>query len=341
MTAEETLQVMLRAACLPVAGVLFLYLATYAAARFLDIVEQTSAGNAEIRWPEDTGIERFLRAIHLAGVAAFWLFCSVGPLWIAARSGGPLFPVLETTVALLVLWLVWPVSLLSSLSGPSVFLLVRPEIVVRLARCRHQWAAFYAFVGSIGAFVLSAWYMALFGWKPFHAAAAQSAVYDEWLPGWIEWGSWWLALPTGVLGAAAGWLIYARLLGRLAWILNQLDPPAPTEPEPPIIPASVPVPLLSPYPEPPGPLPEEIYGFKDDHPPAERAAELPVVDVLPAEAPAAPVDAPAAGPRRLPRLLTPTSVLFPWTRNGIFVWLTLVGCGWIFGVLLRFLVQDP
>jgi hypothetical protein len=333
-----------RALCIPAAGTLGIYLVSLAIARFQDILEQTAAGTAEIRWPDDAVIDRAVRALHLVGLAVFWLLWIVIPLGTLAALGVRHVGALAALASFMILWLIWPISVLSSLSGVSIFFVLRWEILTRLLPCWRRLLDFYVFTGPVLAFAWSCWYMALHGWKTIYEEATTTKI--TWLPDAVELWSWLFVLPIAVFATATGWLIYARLLGRLAWIMNQLDPPEPRGiVEPPLPPTPVPVPMPSAYPDgPPAPT-EKIYGFKDDGPPVAVADAPKVLEVLPAAPPraddeAATTAAEESGPRRLPKLVTPTVLVFPWSRQAVGVWAALIVLGMTVGLMVRFLLAE-
>jgi hypothetical protein len=97
------------------------------------------------------------------------------------------------------LWLTFPVGALSSLSSVSRWAFFRPVIVARMFRLFPFTLLFYLGSGLLLPLALGPWYLAVFSGK-----AALLIV----------------AAPL----SAAGVLIYARLLGRLAWRIVQLGP---------------------------------------------------------------------------------------------------------------------
>src|SRR5262249_46404305 len=102
---------------------------------------------------------------------------------------------------------------------------------------------------------------------------------------------WFLLIPLVAPAAAAGLFIYARLLGRLGWVLGQIEAPAEQEPKRPAQPRPRPKrpprprrpvrgvkttdPWAAPAPEevaPPEPTPSvEAYGVASDEPPRPTA----------------------------------------------------------------------
>src|SRR5262245_1925292 len=90
------------------------YFAAFAAHSLVIVLEQTAAGFDTVAWPQERLLDWVWKGFYLFGLVVIWLV-PVGFLfaWI-----GPQRPVVWfATGAALWLWLVFPVSLLSSLSG--------------------------------------------------------------------------------------------------------------------------------------------------------------------------------------------------------------------------------
>src|SRR5262249_49087182 len=97
-----------------------------------------------------------------------------------------------------ILWLLFPVCLLSSLSSVNRLAILRPKIVGRLMGISPQTAGFSLISAGMLAVGVGAWYMALLG-------------------------SWWLVPVASAVGASV-FLIHARLVGRLAWKIGLSAP---------------------------------------------------------------------------------------------------------------------
>ena len=103
-------------------------------------------------------------------------------------------------LALPALWLLFPVALLSSLASLSRWNILRPFILARLLKVFPATVLFYLLAAVLAALSAAAWYATL------------SRLHGLWL------------LPVAAFVTAVAWFLYARLLGRLAWLLGQLGP---------------------------------------------------------------------------------------------------------------------
>lgn len=179
----------------------------YASHSFLLVVADTSAGNDEVFWPDEFLTDWIGKPIYLVWLAAIWLV----PTWLLLRQaespGLADYPWLITLIYLVVFWLFFPISVLSSLSVAMFWVVVHPGYLWQLAKRRRELGYFYAVSGLV-------------------LGGCTALVVATVFVGWI-----WL-LPVMAPAVAAGWLIYARLLGRLAWVLNPREPPPP-KPAPP------------------------------------------------------------------------------------------------------------
>jgi hypothetical protein len=183
-------------------------LLVYAARCFGVIVEATAAGQDEVAWPDEPMVDWLGRAVHLCWLVAFWLL-PVAVLLRLLRHFNPQAPLALLLLAPLVLfWLLFPVSVLSSLSAHSRWVFFRPAVVGGLFRVFPGTAAFY----FLSAPLLGG--LAALGFVTFASGA-------------------FLLVPVVAVAAAAGLFIYARLLGRLGWALGQIQAPEQPEPEAP------------------------------------------------------------------------------------------------------------
>lgn len=175
---------------LPVIWLTFLTL-SYAAACWSAVLEDTAAGNDEIHnWPEPNWREWFAKMIYLAFIAGIAGFAAWGVGLIGKASGGN-WGFWLTFGA--VLFVTYPVVLLSSLEADSPWVpLTRP---------------IFASMGSL-------WW----GWLTYYAlSAVLLAAYLAPLIAGVRGGFVWLTfLLTGPVAATVV-LIHARLMGRLAW----------------------------------------------------------------------------------------------------------------------------
>src|SRR5205823_10342801 len=121
-----------------------LCVAAYAAHSFLTIVQDTAAGNDEVIWPDEPYYDWLWKPAYLSWLIAFWLV----PEGIYLKVAKPEFlaetPFLRfLLLALAGLWLMFPVSLLSSLTASSRWVFFRPKVLMGLARFAPSVAAFY------------------------------------------------------------------------------------------------------------------------------------------------------------------------------------------------------
>jgi hypothetical protein len=172
----------------------------YAARCFGVIVEATAAGDDQVTWPDEPMMDWLGRALHLCWLVAFWLVPVAVLLRLLRHFNPEGSPVLFLLAPVLLFWLLFPVSVLSSLSAHSRWVFFRPALVGGLFRVFPATAAFY-FVTALLVGGLAA-----LGWVTFVSG-------------------WFLLIPVLAAGAAAGLFVYARLLGRLGLVLGQIEAP--------------------------------------------------------------------------------------------------------------------
>ena len=166
---------------------------SFAAHCMLAIVEETSAGADQIlSWPESDWREWMWHFLHVGYVLAVsislgFVLGQLAGLWLP--QGGWVWP--------LAVFLLFPILLLSSVDANSPFVPLSRRVRRSLIRVGWAWLIVYVLSGLLWAALLGA----LWGLAELHEFLAP------------------------VLGApllAAALLIYARLLGRLAWrVANQ------------------------------------------------------------------------------------------------------------------------
>jgi hypothetical protein len=165
----------------------------YAAHVFVTIAEQTAGGLDEVGWPKDPWYDWIGQALHLGWLVAFWAV----PLGFVVRLIGS--ERLAASAALYVgaggvlFWLLFPVTLLSSFSAGSPWVLVRREVLARLARRPLAALGFYALTAPL----------CLVGGAALYATLAHGLFYV-------------LPLLATVL------FLYARLAGRHARVLGRV-----------------------------------------------------------------------------------------------------------------------
>jgi hypothetical protein len=187
--------------CLLAALGLFAVLtAAYAANCFLVAVEQTAAGIDDVAWPDEPLVDWVGKPVFLVWMVAFWLVPTGFLLRYLKDSFLPHEPILRFLLpSAFLLWLLFPISLLSSLSAQSRLVFFRPAILVGFLRCFPSVFLFYGITLVLLAITAAALAMGL-------------------QPGGL------MLAPVAAAVAAAALLIYGRLLGRVAWLLNQLQP---------------------------------------------------------------------------------------------------------------------
>jgi hypothetical protein len=177
--------------CVSVAqAVLGFLVFSYAAYSFFVVSVNTAAGNDEIQWPGDPIQDWLWNAWYLGWLAAVW----AAPVsLIAGLVKAP--PSLFLPIIIAGLWLIFPLTVLSSLSALSRFVVFRPTVAWSMMR--HPVATF--------GFYLSTGILLVLSVGLFYFGVTRS-------PGW---------LPLAAIVGAAAFLIYARLLGRLGWFIAE------------------------------------------------------------------------------------------------------------------------
>jgi hypothetical protein len=171
----------------------------YAAHCYLVVTQTTAAGLDRVEWPDEPVYDWLYEALYVGGLLLLWL----APAGILSRAlhkdllpnhGALRFLVLAWPG----LWLLFPVGLLSSLGSASRWVPLSTRVLVRLLRVFPQTLLFYLCTAV------------LFGAA---AALAYAGIFT----------SAWYALPVAAVGGSAVLLVHARLVGRLAWLMGQVD----------------------------------------------------------------------------------------------------------------------
>jgi hypothetical protein len=174
-------------ACVLFGAVFALFLANH----YMNVMQSTGSGARDVTWPSEPFVDNAWKVLYLGWLIGLWL----GPAWFIGQAFAKTdVPWMRYAVPLSVFWLLYPFSQLSSLSGPSVWLPLHQDVFGRLARKPHVAFGFLFFSGLT---------MAAFG-LGFHWAFIAEGF------GFLLAGS-----PLFVIAA----LVYARLLGRLAFSL--------------------------------------------------------------------------------------------------------------------------
>jgi hypothetical protein len=176
--------------CMFAAGAgLTMIITSIAFSMFLAIVAESSEGSKEVHnWPPlfDWFGDFFAFAVA-AVISGFpgWAICYLLPL----------DPLLETAIFAGSIVLCFPIALLSQLDIGSMWGVLSPKVVKSLARCPFSWLTFFALTGLIAFLCIVVTYL-----------AAQ-----------LQIGMVLIAAPLGT----AAFILYGRLLGRLAWRLAE------------------------------------------------------------------------------------------------------------------------
>lgn len=174
---------------------ILLWTLSYAAGCAICIIEATAAGIDRIEaWPEPNWKEWMLQLIYLTWIAAAPTVAAYGIAKLSETQGGPFWPVLCGGF-----FLMFPIVLLSAMEANSPWVLLSLPVLKSLFVVCGGWLTFYLLTGTLLTLV---------------------AV----LAGFLQERS--ILLAGIILGppVAAAILIYARLLGRLAWkISNRLS----------------------------------------------------------------------------------------------------------------------
>ena len=163
---------------------------SYAAACSLIVVEETAAGNNEIRdWMEGGWKEWVWDLFYVGYVAALPMAFA----WPIVKLAGRTYADAAIPLAI-VEFVLFPIFLLSALEQDSPWFPMSPPILSSLFKAMGGWFAFYCMSALV-------------------AAACGGLVYFA--VGNVSFGLAFVIGPT----FAAAMLIYARLLGRLGWVI--------------------------------------------------------------------------------------------------------------------------
>ena len=165
----------------------------FAAHYYLSVLEGTAAGAREIPWEGDAITNNFTKVFYLAWLMGLW----AGPAYFVGRAiaSGSDAAWIKLAAPLLVIWVVYPLSQLASLSASSVWVPMNLDVFARLAQKP---------LVTIGFFALTLPVFALIG------------IAFKWA--YMTRGEFPL-LFAGVPLLCFAVLLYARLLGRLAFAL--------------------------------------------------------------------------------------------------------------------------
>jgi hypothetical protein len=160
---------------------------------YLTVLESTGAGGKEVTWVAEPMLDNAWKLAYLGWLFGLWF----GPAYIIGRAAiGNAAPWVTLAIPFLILWILYPISQLSSLSSKSIWIPLNPDVFARLLQKPGHVLVFFALSGVT---------LALFG------------VVFEWT--FVRQGEWGLLFLGAPLVVILG-LIYARLLGRLAFALR-------------------------------------------------------------------------------------------------------------------------
>jgi hypothetical protein len=185
--------------CLFVASIIVgVFVLAYAARCVLVIVQETGLGQDEIIWPHEPMQDWLGHAVQFIELLGIWL----APAALAARMLRNVWLPDDAALRMLLLtgpglWLFFPIGLLSSLSAQSRWVPLRWGIVVSFLRVAPGAFVFYLLTAVLLSVAVVPWYYGLFGGQA-------------------------VMLPVAAGVSATVLFIYARLLGRLALIIQRL-----------------------------------------------------------------------------------------------------------------------
>jgi hypothetical protein len=176
--------------CLVALVLVTLIFGTYAAYSLFVTLVGTAAGSDEIVWPGEPLQENVPLFIFFCWILGIWAVPAYLVLDYAGVTGlRSLFWIIGF------LWLIFPVSLLSSLSASTRWIIFRPSVVRLFAKQLPTVLGFY--LSTLALVGVCTWIFYIGATGPIPAIGA-----------------------AGLVGAA-GVLVYGRLLGRLAWLLGE------------------------------------------------------------------------------------------------------------------------
>jgi hypothetical protein len=179
-------------------AIIVLCVLTYAMHCLLVVVRETAGGNDEVFWPEEPFQDWIFGSFHLVGVLLIWL----APIGILARSLRHVWLSDDAALRFMLLavpglWLFFPVTIFSSLSASSRWFVFRPVVIWNLLRLTPFTFMVYVYSALLAATVAGLGYVTV-------------------VSGWL------IVAPFAAAAAAAAFLIYARLLGRLGGKMSRL-----------------------------------------------------------------------------------------------------------------------
>ena len=156
------------------------------------VVEETGAGNEQVHWADEPFVDWIWQSGYLALVAVVWIAPAILFGRVTTYNSEPYHrPLYIILHAALAFWVMFPLSLLSTMAGESRLTLLHFELFQRLAK---RWPSVLLF------------YLCTF----LLVAAAAPALL------WAVRGQGPIPMIAGPVIVASTFMLYARLLGRLA-----------------------------------------------------------------------------------------------------------------------------
>ncbi len=184
---------------------LSIYVLAFTARCLLVVFQGTAIGEDNVTWPDEPMADWIGGSAHLVALILLWvmpigfLSCALGSVWLERD------PALRTLILLVPgFWLLFPIGLLSSASTVSRWAFFRPIIIWNMLRVMPATILFYLATAIIWAWASGMWY---------------GALTTNSIP----------MIVLASLVGSAGVLIYARLLGRLGWLIHRLPSNGPRE----------------------------------------------------------------------------------------------------------------
>lgn len=171
--------------------------ALFAANAFLTVLQGTAAGAKSVEWQREPITEHFWKVFYLAWLILLWM----APTTVISRRIGAAVNMefLGYVIPLFVFWIIYPVSQMSSLSGSSIWIPLRKDVFARLVQKPSVVLWFYLLSGVV---------------------IALTGLAGHWTFGDTSL----IVFVFGVPLLIACWLLYSRLLGRLAFVLSFVRP---------------------------------------------------------------------------------------------------------------------
>jgi len=165
---------------------------------YLTVLEGTATGSREVTWQAEPIVDNFWKLWYMLWLFGLWF----GPGYLIAKAvaAGSGSEWVKLWLPIAIVWVLYPVSQLSSLSASTIWLPLVPDVFARLAQKPTV---------TIGFYILSIPVLALF------------AVAFKWA--FLTKGEWEMLLVGAPLVVLAAFL-YARLIGRLAFVLAFTKP---------------------------------------------------------------------------------------------------------------------